>query len=131
MAAGVAGEVHGLDRRAPPRSNTWPSRNPLRIGAGREVELLEHDPRELVARLAREPVDVHQALDRAARPVLVVDVHPGAGEQPVAGDVVLVGVAVDHGVDGTGAPPRATTVTDGSMMTVSASPRTSNELPDG
>ena len=32
---------------------------------------------------------------------------------------------------GTGAPPRSTTVTDGSMITVSARPRTSSELPDG
>ena len=32
---------------------------------------------------------------------------------------------------GTGAPPRATTVTDGSITTVSPAPRTRSVLPDG
>ena len=32
---------------------------------------------------------------------------------------------------GTGAPPRSTTVTDGSMISDSPAPRTSSELPDG
>ena len=55
---------------------------------------------KLVAGLPVEAVHGHQAVDRGdTGKVVVVDVHPGVGEQSVAGDVVLVAVAVDHRVD--------------------------------
>ena len=48
----------------------------------------------------RQAVDVHQPVQAVdAGQVLDVDVDPGVGERPVAGDVVLVAVAVDDGVD--------------------------------
>ena len=60
-----------------------------------------------------------------------MDVHAGVGEEPVAGDVVLVAVAVDHGVDGDrGAAlghDRDRRVDDDRLGLAA----TSSELPDG
>ena len=60
-----------------------------------------------------------------------MDVHPGDGEQPVAGHVVLVAVAVDHGVDGHRRPAPVHHLMDGSTITVSPAPRTSRLFPPG
>ena len=73
----------------------------LGVGARRVVEALDDVGGELV--VERQAVDVHQAGQAAdAGEVLGVHVHPGVGEQPVAGDMVLVAVAVEHGIDGHG-----------------------------
>ena len=117
----------------PPEIPHVPVAEAFGVGPRGVVELLDDLLGERPARLAGQPVDVHQPVE-AARPgqVGVVDVQPRAGEQPVAGHVVLVAVRDDHGVDRRPAPrPLATTVTDGSMITASPSPRTTSELPDG
>ena len=75
------------------------------VGATMLGALTDKIGRQLAFRidLGAVAVDGQQTLEAAGRSeVVVVDVHPGIGEQPVAGDVVLVAVAVDDGVDGEG-----------------------------
>ena len=99
VATGVAGQVHGLDGRAAAEVEDVTVGEAVGVGTGREAELLDDGRRERV--VDRHAVDVHQALQALhAREVLDVDVDPGIGERAVAGDVVLVAVAVDDGVDG-------------------------------
>ena len=130
VAAGVPGQVDGLDRGAAAEVEDVAVGEAGGIGPRRVVEVLDDLGGELV--VERQAVHGHQALEAVdAGEVLGVDVDRGVGEQPVAGDVVLVAVAVDHGVDGHRRAARSTTVIDGSMMSVSARPLTSSELPDG
>ena len=105
----------------PPRSKTWPSVKPWASGRGVKWNSSSDGRRERV--VERHAVDVHQALQALhAGQVVDVDVDPGVGERAVAGDVVLVAVAVDDGVDAAPGTPRSTTVTDGSISSDSAAP---------
>ena len=98
VTAGVAGEVDGLDGDATAEIEDVPVLEALGVGPRRVVELLEDGRRERV--VDGHPVDVHQALQAVgAEEVLVVDVDAGVGEEAVAGEVVLVAVAVDDGID--------------------------------
>ena len=97
MAAGVPGQVHGLDGGAAEVEDVAVD-EALGVGPRRVVEVLDDLGGELVVH--RQPVHGHQPVEAAdAGQVLGVDVDAGVGEQPVAGDVVLVAVAVDDGVD--------------------------------
>ncbi len=101
MATGVARQVHRLHPDTAAEIEHVTVVEPLGIGTRLEVELLDHDLFELAPGRAGEPVHGHQPVDALrADEVGVVDVHPGVGEQPVAGHVVLVAVAVDDRVDG-------------------------------
>ena len=130
VAAGVAGEVHGLDGRAAEIEDVAVA-EAGGIGARRVVEHLDDVLGERDGRVGSPYTAINPSrLWTPGRSSWCTCTRASAN-RPLPAMWSSWLWLLTTASTAAGAPPRATTLTDGSMMRVSARPRTSSELPDG
>ena len=99
MPARMAGKMHRLGLHAAQVKHMAVTKA-VCVGSGCEVELVEYLLPKTRARFAFEAIDIEQTVEACgAREIVVVDVHACIWVEPVAGQVIFVGMAVEHGVD--------------------------------
>ncbi len=133
VAACVPGCVQHADAHAAAEIEDVAVAERLRVGPRDEVELLDDSLAEGGLHRLGIAVDRHHGVERTdAGQIRFVQMPGHAGEEVVAGDVVLVAMAVERrGPRAGSACARATRPSPGSITTVSSAPCTSSELPCG
>ena len=77
-----------------------------RIRSRGKVKLFDHDLFECVSAFSLESVDAHQAINGlGSGEVGFVDVNTRIVKQTIASEMILVGVAVEHGIHRKWGPP--------------------------
>ena len=104
----------------------------LRVRARLEVEFFDEDLLESRTHIASETVNRHQTIEALdAGKVRLVNMHAGVREEAISRNMVFMTVTMMTASIDTGAPPWATTETEGSMSTVSLDPLTRSAFPEG
>jgi hypothetical protein len=94
----VARQVNRLDTGSP-QIETVAITESNRIRSRGEVELFHHDLFECASAFSFESVDAHQAINGlGSGEVGFVDVNTRIVKQTIPGEVILMGMAVEHGI---------------------------------